>query len=611
MHILNTETLVEQGNLTTAQLVRHISQGASFNATFPGFGFEQYEDGEEYSIVHQGREIFHGYLDTVQHSNAEGHPETSLTVLDTVAELAKITSQLQEEEVNLGSGGNGPNAGGTGRYNAMKRQTNMAVSLGSYLDGLKVRLHGKEYTFRVLEEAAAYAYVKRTDRVYSMLSIFQSIRSAHPDLSIFADEEAAEIIVGSTRLAENAELDTTRHAVRIDSVEPDFADVCKGVLVVLPNKNGDTDNVVYRVPSDVSIHEPCIKIIRASNNTSTYAVRQAFQFWNVASLLYHNCSVTLPMQQASGDELGKNLLLTGRGTAPQWGSMRAPVSSMTWDFVAQTVNLTSENALAEPDIPDNPDTPKDSDFPDTPTPPPPPDPPFPPDPGQSSDDSSGASSEEPPVETALEAYFLEPTEFEPLPSKKAFWLTLNWTANLPCTFSILVDDGKAPWVVTPDSPDSMKLELPYGRYRFVLTATTKSQPLQEAADEQTYVYDPVRTGEGGTRTGGLLTENTEHRPTEGKTFGPTHCGGCDCAEKWKALEVWKLEIERRIKALEDMSCDCASIIREEAAAVANALNLTANVNAVHIMTDDNGDKYADTTVTATTSGIDSDSHIHG
>lgn len=542
--------MAEQENLLAATLQQTISAGSTFTLELPGWGFSSYQEGDEYIITHKGEQIFHGYLDAVTQRNEDGNETTAITILDPVARLGKITSMLQEEEVKIED----PMQPSDG----ISRSTSIAVSVGYALSGRVISVQGIPYTLSVAPAVANYSYVKRTNRTYSMLALLQSVRNAHPDLSVTLDEPSRRIIIDSTRRAAPLELNTEQHALTIDTVEPDFASVCHGVIVTVPQgTEGDLDRIVYRLPSGVSIHEPGIKIIRTAPAVLSHAVSQAFQYYDIASKLFHSCSVTLPLEQAESDYLGKNLALTGPGTNTEWQGMRAPVSAVRWDFIARRVTIESSNAIAEPDIPDDASTPSDSDFP------------FPsPDPSQSESESESESES---MSGGFIVSFLEPTAFEPIPQRQAFMLTLNWTSNLPATFTLLVDDGKMPWLYNMRDLTDMRLELPYGAYTFTVTATTKSTPQQVAMDTSSYAYHGPLPPSPSQPSQSAASSGQPSPPPQPSPSSPSQSCSSPCSELI-ALKARVTSLEARVKWLEENSCDCNTIMERISAAIDDALN---------------------------------------
>lgn len=577
MKILKAETMAEQENLLAATMQEHVSQGKTFSLEFSGWGFDSYHSGEEFIITLNDEPIFQGYLDSVRQRNSDGFETTEMTVLDSIAQMQKIASMLQEEEVEI-------EGSGTSVSKGVNRKTSVATRVGSSLGNKVMAVEGKQYTIKVASAVSNYSYVKRTKRVYSMLSQLQSIRSAHPDLSISVNEATKEINIDSTRSAETLELNTDLIPLQIESVEPDFASVCNGVLVTVPyGTEKKLDRVVYSLPASASIHEPGVKVIRTAPGVLSYAVMQAYQYHSVASKLYYNCSVSLPMEKAEGNYLGKNLALTGPGTNPEWNGMLAPVSSVTWDFITRTVTIETQNAVSEPDIPDDPDTPSNDDFSGDGGGG------FDPDPGIDPDRSSDESSESGYSLSSgdFSTEFLEPTDFEPLYSRGTFWLTLHWTASKPCTYTLLVDDGEMPFLYNLEEKTSMKLELGYGAYTFTLTATTKGDNPQEAMDVGTYKYmgpsmpsksksekpTPGKSSSGkpnpGKSSNGTPRSDSAQRSDSKHQYAPCSCSH-PCSEL-AALKEKVTALEARVKQLEEQKCDCNAIMAQISEAIDEAI----------------------------------------
>lgn len=570
-------------------------------------GYETvFEWQEPVQLWHKGKCVFAGKVTDIRPRGEGLRAATAVTITNLLWQMDRLTLGQQLADLKAAADRTSALSGADGgmdwrgsQISAMASWQRLSASCGAQAAGWSV--DGLSIGVEVSPDLPSVGRVLRRTGAVSMWTALRALQAANPGTILRVDYERGRVLIESAFAGEPLVWDTAVRVLSAAELTPRWADAITGVAVAVTYPRG-TKLVQY--PAAVQLGDEGVRLFTAGADNAAEAQRQANYilrqlpfYYTAASTLQNSGSVRVLAEDLEGSPIGRRLVLAGAGVSPLWAEGANIVSAAAWDLLGGGVDLTVGLSIGDPQYDEMalPDGGGEGSG------------------GEGSWDQGGTTEEsESSAETGtgsgggvLEVHFTQPTEFEPKPFTKTFLLTLHWVSNVPASYALDVDGTVANYGDLTEA----RLELPWGTHHFRIIATSKANPADTAEDTGSYTYPKEPTP---TQTG--PTPPTQTGPTPPTQTGPTPPtetgGGCPCAEKWAELEVWKADVIRRLELLENMSCDCAAVIREEAARVANELHLTATVTATEVQQNENGTVKADTTVELTAGAVAADSQLY-
>lgn len=573
--ILQAEELCKLANIEAATLEESATGEGTLNLSFAGFGPEWLKYMQPVTLYHKGKALFHGKLTNLSRTNDGGSITSTATINNFMWLLDRQTLGQQVAEIQAAasgsSGGGGMDASRSPKFivgqigksaagSAGVTWGSVTGSMGVTSDGWTAEgatgaTGGGALTVRASSSVAGRAVWAVTDKLITTASALVRLRERAADVQYIMDYAAGTCTAMAIGDMPTQTWDTAARVItRISDVSPQYEACVTGVAVVWTSDEGRVE--VHAYPPELDMAQDGVKVFSL---TGAYYVESwdavARDYYTAANVLQWGGSITVLQSHVDASPLGSKLNLIGPGTHESWHTMEAVVTQCSWDFLARTLTVTLGRDFADPEFADAQETEDGGEVEDFST----------------TDDCSDA--------TEGDGDDWPDTTSEELPT----WEPGTW-----------------PETTCP-------------------TETGTGTGTENGTGSATGTQGTHGShGTQGTQGGGTSPGSGTYEPpgTQGTHGGGTMATGCDCAEKWAALDKWKQDIEARLTALENAQngtggtngcgCECAGLldaIRQAVQAAAAEVSLTASVDAP-VMTTETGDL----TATAAASAADGSGH---
>lgn len=385
---LYTEDLSGMADITAAVLEERTNGEGVLRLEFAGFGPDWLEYMEPVTLYHKGKVIFHGKLVRVSRTNAGGVETASAEGQNFMWLLERQTlgQQLAELEAAVGGSGTG-NEGevlsqaslfmrrlGRGQVGKMQAEKvpgagyrvnwrNAVLPLRMSAPGWRV----KTVAARAVEEddelrvEASPGIGERqvwavTEATVTTASALWRLKRTAPDAQFLVDYAVGTVTAFALGELPELTLDTGSGAVlRVSDIEPQYEAAVTGVAIAYTDDGGATELHTY--PTELDVAQDGVKVFQL---TGRYYVESwdlvAQEYYQAANELQWSGTVDVLAAALEESPLGRRLCLTGAGTHESWWSMRAVVTSCSWDLREGIVTLGLGRDFADPEFADAAET---------------------------------------------------------------------------------------------------------------------------------------------------------------------------------------------------------------------------------------------------------------
>lgn len=593
--IIDTSDISKLDGITSAVFSEDAKGVSELTLGFSGYlpGWVQYM--EPVVLMHRGKMLFRGKVSRLPQSNEAGEQRSSVVVSNILwlLEHQTLPQQLAEIEAALESAAaedaNSSQQGG-GRVQSVfqggLQQAARGMSAQELVDGVNLWTSG--WTGELEEEegtitasvsgalANRHSLMAARDGVRTTVTAFQALLEANPDAFFKVDYTSGTVrfltIGEAPRVVWNAERQRVCSALEL---EPQYEYLVTAVALVVTGDEGIRGVWVY--PPEADVKSTGVKVFQISigeGQVERYEewMKTAADYYAAASVLQWGGSMTTRPGELEESPLGTVVNLTGSTMRPEWASMAALVTRVSWDFMEDTVQLQFGRDLADPEFAD----PLEVEAPEEVW-------------SESEEDSCSSTQ----VVTWDSGTSLSDESI-------TGWSWGSWSLGGSSEEESVtggdVSSGS-------DVSDWSLYSLSEGWWSDWLESEEPTVPGDKTEPDDKTVPDdktePMVDTRTGTTPGGSATWSQSYTPSD----------GCGCAEKWEELEAWKTGIEERLKALEDKiaeigKCECAGLLEAIEAAIAqaaSAVTVSASVGAP-VMTTETGDLGISCVAEVTASG---------
>lgn len=598
--IIDTSDFLSLPGITQATLSESTDSPSVLNLSWAGFGPDWLRWMEPVTVIHRGKVLFHGRMNSFERTNAAGSLESSATVVNALWLMDNLPLGAQVAEAKAATATSAADFAAAGR-NALMSWTALAESCRVaaplwVVDEAGVPQEDGIITLDVSGANYSTGAVYKRDKIMTAWTALLEMKQANPD-AVFRfnyTTGAVEVVaIGSAPVADWSTDDMLLTAC--SSIAPQYENCITGVALVVSWSGNDAlgggggGSVLRVYPEGVEAGDMGVKLYQAQVEDSAqataqadYMMRQLRQYYDAVNVLQHGGSVTALLEDVTASPLCTRLNITGTGTHDTWHSMAAVVSGVEWDFLAGTVEAQLGAQIDEPEI-------SEMTFPD-----------YEGDDGDSSDDFSGDE------DFSDDDFTTDEEELTTYPDILTTWdFTTTWgEESTTWEYTTTWDDESTTWTASTGETE---------------TATSGSTPGSESGSQPGSETPPLPswddesttwTGTGSaTGSGGSVSFSTSGSQTssESGSSGGGSESACDCAAKWEAYETRISALEARVAALEALhdgtgsgsdgsgsngtsgcNCECAGLldaIQQAVQQAAAGVSLTATVTQAVMTTD--------------------------